>query len=164
MKKFSIGNYLTPYLLAACVLLTGVLTMQIHNIVQAKNDISPEARPAIEQVTRESFAAPGIAAFSEIMERPLFIAGREPPPEPVAVQGVSGRLSPLLLRLEGVAITPAARIAVVRDLSSKKMLQLATGMKHQGWELTAISDNAATFRRGDESHELTLKIDRHTRR
>ena len=164
MKKFSIGNHQTPYLLAACVLLTAVLTMQIHNMVQAKNDSSPGARPAIEQLTRESFAAPGIAAFSEIMERPLFIAGREPPPKPVAVQGVSARLSPLLLHLEGVAITPAARIAVVRDLTSNKMLQLAIGMKHQGWELTAISDNVATFRRGDKSHELTLKIDRHTRR
>ncbi len=138
--------------------------MQIHNMVQAKNDSSAGARPAIEQVTRENFAAPEIAAFSEIMERPLFVAGRKPPPEPVAVQGVSARPSPLLLRLEGVAITPAARIAVVRDLSSNKMLQLATGMKHQGWELTAISDNVATFRRGDESHELTLKTDRHSRR
>jgi len=164
MKKLSIGNHLTPYLLAACVLLTAVLAMQVHNMVPATNDSSPGARPAIEQLKQESFAAPGVAAFSEITERPLFVAGREPPPEPVAAPRVSARPSPLRLHLEGVAITPAARIAVVRDLSSNKILQFAIGMKHQGWELTAISDNVATFKRGDESHELTLKIDRHSRR
>ena len=48
-------------------------------------------------------------------------------------------------------------IAVVRDLSSNKMLQLATGMKYQGWEITAISDNVATFMRGERSQELRLK-------
>ena len=48
-------------------------------------------------------------------------------------------------------------IAVVRDLSSNKMLQLATGMKYQGWEITATSDNVATFMRGERGQKLRLK-------
>jgi len=157
MKKLSIGNHLTPYLLAACVLLTTVLAMQVHKMAPATNHSAAGARPAIEQRRRESFAARGVAAFSEITERPLFVAGREPPPKPVAAPRISARPSPLRLHLEGVAITPAARIAVVRDLSSNKMLQLTIGMKHQGWELSAISDNVATFKRGEQSQELKLK-------
>ena len=59
-------------------------------------------------------------------------------------------------RLEGVAISPDARVAVMRDLTSNQMLHLATGMKHQGWELTALTDTVATFGRGDLSVEFPL--------
>ena len=65
-------------------------------------------------------------------------------------------MSPLRLRLEGVALTPEAKIAVLRDLSNNKVLHLATGMKHQGWELTAVTDTVATFKRGAQSEELML--------
>ena len=76
----------------------------------------------------------------------------------------AAKLSPVRLHLEGVAITPAARIAVVRDLSNNKMLHLAKGMKHQGWELTSITATSATFTRGEQRQELTLKVDGKIRR
>ena len=156
MKKIAFGNRLTPYLLAACVLLTGMLALQSHNMIQTHSNSTPEARPAVKPVARENFTAAGIAAFSEITERPLFIAGREPPPEPVASPRAAAKVSPLRLRLEGVALTPEAKIAVLRDISSNKMLHLTTGMKHQDWELTAVTDTVATFRRGAQSVELKL--------
>ena len=84
MKKITFGNRLTPYLFAACVLLAGMLALQSHNIIQSHSKSTPGAQPEIKPLTRENFTAAGIAAFSEITERPLFIAGREPPAEPVA--------------------------------------------------------------------------------
>lgn len=159
MKKISIGNRLTPYLLVICVLFGGILALQSHNMIQAQYNTSPEVRPAVDLVGRENFTAPGIAAFSEIMERPLFMAGREPPPESIAAPLAAAKLKPLRLQLEGVAITPEAKIAVVRDLSSNKMLHLSTGKKHKGWELISVTDTVATFKLGEQSHELTLKID-----
>lgn len=164
MKKISIGNHLTPYLVVACVLLASILALEIHNMVQTQNNTSPEAQPVSDRISRDDFTAPEIAAFSEVTERPLFREDREPPPEPKKTPVVAAKLSPLQLRLEGVAITPAASIAVVRDLSSNKMLHLAKGMKHQGWELTSVTATGATFKLGEQSQELTLKVDENTRR
>jgi hypothetical protein len=158
MKIFSLGNHLTPYLLATCTLLVGTLALESHNLVQTQTGASNETQPADDQIERTSFNAPRIDAFSEITERPLFREGREPAPEVVATVAAT-KISPLRLQLEGVAITPESRIALVRDLSNNKMLHLATGAKHQGWELTDITDSVAIFKRGEESHELSLKID-----
>ena len=164
MKKISIGNHLTPYLLVACVLLAGILTLENHNMVQTQNNTSPKARPAVDRISRDNFTAPGIATLSEITERPLFREGREPPPEPKKAPVAAAKLSPLRLQLEGVAITPAASIAVVRDLSSNKMLRLAKGMKHQGWEVASVTATDVTFKRGEQSQALTLKVDEKIRR
>ena len=157
MKKIAIGNHLTPYLLTACALLAVVVALQSHNMIQARKKPSLVVQPATDQVARRNFTVPQIAAFSEIVERPLFIAGREPPAEPIAAPSKPARPTPLRLLLEGIVITPAARIAVMRDLSNNKMLHLATGMKHQDWELTAVTDTVATFSRGEQSQELRLK-------
>lgn len=164
MKKIAIGNHLTPYLLVACVLLAAILALESHNRVQTQNNTSPEARPVVERIARDNFTAAGIAAFSEVTERPLFREGREPPPEPKKAPAVAVKQPPLRLHLEGVAISTAAKIAVVRDLSSNKILRLAKGMKHQGWEVTSVTATGATFKRGEHSQELMLKIDESTRR
>jgi len=158
MKKFTIGNHLTPYLLVACVLLAVILVLESRNLVQTQGDTSAETQPAMDTYQRAHFTAPGVAAFSEITERPLFRQDREPPPAP-AKSAVARVASPLRLKLEGVAITPEASIALVRDLSSNKMLHLAKGMKHQGWELSSVTNTVATFKRGEESQEIKLKID-----
>ena len=156
MKKFSIGNHLTPYLLVACALLASILALESLNLVQPQSGASPEKRPAVNRIERTNFTAPGIAAFSEIKERPLFREGREPPTETIATP-VAAKLSPLRLQLEGVVITPDTKIAVVRNLGNNKMLHLATGSTHQGWELTSVTSTVATFKRGEQIEELTLK-------
>jgi len=125
---------------------------------------SPEVQSMVDQVTQDRFIPPGIATFSEITERPLFMEGREPPPEPKPEPVAATRPVPLRLLLEGVAITPVAEIAVVRDLGSNKILQLGKGMKHQGWELFSITATSATFKRGDQSQVITLETEENNRR
>ena len=158
MNKFSIGNRLTPYLLIACTLTAGTLALESRNLAQIQGNTSRTTQPDVNRTERANFTAPGIAAFSEITERPLFNEGREPPPEPV-VTVAAAQTSLLRLQLEGVAITPGSKIAVLRDITSNKMLHLATGSSHQGWELTSITDTVATFKRGEQTQQLTLKKD-----
>ena len=157
MNKFSIGNHLTPYLLVACTLTAGTLALESNNLVQTQGNTSRTTQPDDKRTERANFTAPGIAAFSEITERPLFNEGREPPAEPVTTVAAA-KTSLLRLQLEGVAITPGSKIAVLRDLTSNNMLHLATGGTHQGWELTSISGSVVTFKRGGETQELELKI------
>ena len=161
MNMFSIGNHLTPYLLVACTLTAGTLALESRNLAQTQGNASRTTQPDINRTERANFTAPGIAAFSEITERPLFNESREPPPEPVKMAAVA-KTSLLRLQLEGVAITPGAKIAVLRDITSNKMLHLKTGGSHQGWELTSITDTVATFKRGEQTQELPLNKDKNT--
>ncbi|MGB5454651.1 MAG: hypothetical protein WBO16_19565 [Gammaproteobacteria bacterium] len=157
MKKLTIGgNHLTLYLLLGCALLAGILAIESYNLVQTHGEISLETTPASNRIERTNYTAPAIAAFSEITERPLFSEDRKPL-APSVKAAVAAPVFPLRLQLEGVAITPEAKIAVVRDLSNNKMLQLTAGMTHQGWELTSITNTVATFTRGEQSQELVLK-------
>ena len=160
MKTLAIGNHLTPYLLAACGVLATGLVIESGNLVQTGDEYSSEEQAAVEQPEQSSYAAPSIAAYSEVTERPLFREGREPPPPQVRAAVTPRAVSPLRLQLEGVAITPDSSIALVRDLNGNKMLHLAKGMKHNGWELTSITNTVATFKRGEQSQELTLLKDR----
>ena len=159
MKLFSLGNHLTPYLMGTSIVLAGTLALESGNMLQPEHEKPAPGKAAVNSIERVNYSAPGLAAFSEITERPLFIEGRVPPPEPKnAPKAVA--TSKLRLQLEGVAITPESSVAVLRDLSTNKMLHLAKGMKHQGWELTAITDNVATFTRGEQNLEITLNKDR----
>lgn len=156
MKLFALGNHLTPYLLGASVVLGGTLALEGHNLVRPQGETTAQTNAPVQAIEHASYSAPALAAFNEITERPLFTEGRLPPEEPVNAP-VAVRSSPLRLALEGVAITPGSRIAVVRDLSTNKMLHLPIGMKHQDWELTAVTETDATFERGGQSHTITLK-------
>ena len=63
------------------------------------------------------------------------------------------------LKLEGVAITPEARIAVLRDLTTKKMLHLAEGGNHNGWKLESVHADRALFKHNQQTVELELELE-----
>ena len=116
------------------------------------------------QSTQITYVAPDFAAFSEILERPLFTEGRTPPEEPTIEQAAVslGNLTLLNMRLEGIALTPVARIAVIRDITSNTLLRLAEGAKHQGWVVESVHAMSATLKRGEQTQELTLELDQNT--
>ena len=132
MKRISLGNRLTPYLLLTCLVLAAIVAVEwrigartgIEGPAEAPPAAAAEAPPA-----RTAFVAPGIEAFGEVLERPLFTAGREPPEEPAVAAPTTAAIPTALirLRLEGVALTPQTRVAVVRDLASNQLLRLAEG-------------------------------------
>lgn len=157
MKKITIGNHLTLYLLTLCVLLAGVLWIQNQNIGKIQQDSSPKIQSELKPPARGSVSAPNIATFSEIVERPLFIIGRQPPPKPTPAPTAPVRVAPLSAALEGVIITPSEEIAVIFDFRKKEILNLSKGMVYQGWELTDISGTTITFTRGQQSQQLTLE-------
>jgi hypothetical protein len=64
------------------------------------------------------------------------------------------------MRLEGIALTPEARIAVVRDIPTNKLLRLAEGDKHQGWVVVSVEATSATLKQGERTHQLMLELDK----
>lgn len=160
MKHTVFGNRLTLYLLLACVLLAGVLAIENTHSPHLEVDALLKETPAPSdevRIRRAEYTAPTIRAFDDILKRPLFNETREPPPAPDKVAAIPAPvLTHIRLELEGVAITPEARIAVLRDLTTKKMLRLAEGENHKGWKLENVHTDRALFKRNQQTVELEL--------
>ena len=62
------------------------------------------------------------------------------------------------MRLEGIALTPVAKVALIRDISSNTLLRLAEGAQHQGWVVESVNATSATLKRGEQTHELMLEL------
>jgi len=170
MNRISFGNKLTPVLLAACVLFGFIITFEWYALSrQDEITTGSKVQPATAndtQLTRTVYVAPDFEAFNEIIERPLFTEGRTPLQQPTPEQTPINpeKQTPLALILEGIALTPVAKIVVVREITSNKLLRLAEGAKHQGWEVESIHATGATFIRGEQTHELTLELDKRSLR
>ncbi len=104
------------------------------------------------------------SSYIEILERPLLFEGRRLPPEPVVSAEAAKPKSPLRLKLEGVAISPDSRVALLRNLGDNQLLQLAEGMSFDGWTLENVNASAATFTRGKDLSEILLETETNTRR
>lgn len=170
MTRISFGNRLTPVLLAACVVLGLVVALEWYALsrqegIAGRNNARPVTGTDV-RLTRSAYVAPDLETFGEILERPLFTQDRAPPPQPTTEQAsaLSGKQIRSALRLEGVALTPAARIAVVRDISSNKLFRLAEGEKHKDWVVESVHAGGATFKRGEQTQELILELDTKSRR
>lgn len=103
---------------------------------------------------------PLIGELPNMFERPLFYADRR---MPVTASIEMTPPKPLALQLEGVAITPGQRVAVLRD-NNNRMLQLEEGNSHEGWTLDSVSATLATFRRGSDVTQLPLDSSSSVRR
>lgn len=105
------------------------------------------------------FRALPISSYAEIKQRPLFTEGRVPPEKPDNSGAKVTPMSPLKLKLEGVAITPDSKTAVILDLTTKELLRLREGMSHKDWKVVSVSNEAAVIEQGEQEVTLTLEID-----
>ena len=72
--------------------------------------------------------------------------------------------TPLRLKLEGVALSGGARVAVLRNLSNSQLVQLEEGGTHEGWTLDSLTSTSASFSRGEQFAELPLEPSTDNRR
>lgn len=163
MKHMTFGNRLTLYLLLACMLLAGILTVESTQAPRLEVDTLLKQTPAPPDevlISRTQYTPPPVRAFDEILKRPLFSESRLPPPPPEKVAATSAPVvAHIRLKLEGIAITPETRIAVLRDLTTQKMLHLAEGAMHNGWKLESLHADRALFKHNQQTVELELEIE-----
>lgn len=89
MNELLNGIYLTLYLLVLCALLAGVLAVESRNLVTTEAIMSAETSSAVTPIEQRHYSAPAIRTFSEITERPLVSAGREPVKPAIAARVVT---------------------------------------------------------------------------
>ncbi|MEW8472207.1 MAG: type II secretion system protein N [Candidatus Thiodiazotropha endolucinida] len=106
------------------------------------------------------FVPVSLTAYDEITERPLFVEGRLPPAEPEQKSNVT-RIprKPLRLKLEGVAMMPDNKVAIIRDLDTNELLRVSQGMNKNDWKVESVDSNSAIITRKGERLVLKLEID-----
>jgi len=155
MSEYS--NRLTGQLLAGCGVLVLVLGVEMafpaHSTSGAGATTGEPALPALPQNQR--YVPVPMTAYPAALESPIFFQTRRMPQVPVAPAAPP---KPLRLRLEGVAVSMDSRIAVLRNLADNQLLQLAPGSRHDGWQLTSVASDSATFDRDGQSTVLVLEL------
>ena len=157
--RIDLINRPTQALYAVVAVLTLALVFELlfpARPADAQIASSDTATAVVPDFGGTEFTAPRLEDLGDMLDRPLFFSNRKLP-EPPKVEAVTvAAPMPLRLELEGVAITSESRVAVLRDLSNNKLLQLAEGMMHDGWSLDSVTADGARFSRGQQVSELML--------
>jgi hypothetical protein len=164
MRALQIGLTSKALLLANAVL---ALVIALQFLFPARSSVpGAEARADASELLPDfgdtTFSAPTMADLPDILERPLFFVDRRmPEPEAAAPPPPP---TPLRMKLEGVAFSGGARVAILRNLQNNQLVQLEEGDRHDGWTLDSLTSTSASFSRGEQRTELPLEPNTGNRR
>jgi hypothetical protein len=121
--------------------------------------VTESSESGVEAQASESFfEVPPLDDYEEIVERPLFMDTRRPPPdEPEPVAEEEPQQQDEELTLIGVMVMPNAQYALVEvDDKQGKIARLRVGQEANGWKLEAVHANRIVMIKGDSKKELPL--------
>ncbi|MBT3059472.1 MAG: type II secretion system protein N [Candidatus Thiodiazotropha sp.] len=162
--RFSINN-LTLLLLLAIGAMCANLYYQwrspFSSTVSAAEQ-TPDQAESAESGNRGGgvrFVPISIKAYNEITQRPLFVEGRLPPAEPEPKTAGRTASKPLRLKLEGVAMMPQNKVAIIRDLETNELYRVSQGMNKNDWKVESVDSESATVIRKGVKLELKLELE-----
>ena len=117
---------------------------------------SPDARPA----------APEMADYAIVVERPLFVAERtpylalepDPPPNQPGPQTAPMPGASAPFTLSAIVISAGQRLAVIHYGRDNRQQRIALGQSIDGWAFAAIEPRSVLVRKGDQAQTLELAI------
>ena len=142
-------------------------------------------RPAVLPLQPEFALLSLNQSYSEILARPLFVSIRRPlppkfvprqrssssasarssvspppspPPLPVPVEPPKPTMHKGQFILDGIIITKDKNIALLREVTTRKMVRVELGQEINGMQIEKLERDKITFKQGDEREELVLKI------
>lgn len=165
---------LTVVLAAACGLF-GLLTLLFwlgvgsgYSFLPPDPDASHKL-PSVSAIRTQNFQMPEFAHFAEITQRPLFSQDRLPiPPDQGQDEGKpEAPPVPLQVQLTGVILTPELKMALLKDRTTNKNVNLKQGMplpgKQSTWLLVEIKPRKVVFKNDrDETSEVELTVSRNS--
>ena len=111
-------------------------------------------------------AAPDIADYAVVVERPLFFAERTPyvalePDPPPDQPGPASALMPgarAPFTLSAIVISAGQRLAVIHYGPDNRQQRIALGQSIDGWAFAVIEPRSVLVRKGDQAQTLELAI------
>jgi hypothetical protein len=163
VRPFKLGST-TAALLGLCLLLAGVLALELGAGPYRPPDESAVAgEPPAPEVNVDLVAVtpPEQATYDEVLSRPLFVRGRQPPSEqPADLVEAPVAQDMADVRLEGIIVTEDKRVALARIQSENRLERVFEGSTFRGWDVTAIRPDRVVLRQDEREHELPLLKDR----
>ena len=146
-------------LIILCLLLGGIIYVQLMYYPQINVEVDAIKDP-VQGVNLELnllHVDKPLAAYKEIVSRPLFSIDRRPP----AIQGTQvvesidiGELENLVLF--GVVISGNTKYAIVNNRKEDTTEQIKEGHRYKGWRVNAISSDSIQFVGEDAQYELFI--------
>jgi len=153
----------TLFLVAAAVVLAGVLALEWRR--DMPEIVTPRAAPpgsagAAVDVDIGTYVAPPIEDYDEVLVRPLFVEGRTPPEPSAPAEARAAPKEEGLAKfwtLEGLVLTPEARVALVRNKRDRKLMRITEGDAFEGWEVVEFATERILLKKGEKTEALELK-------
>ena len=156
----------TRVLVVLCAIFCGITAYELVRPYYPVYDATSSNRdeePSAETSVAVSEAIPSVDAFSEIIERPLFMENRRPfvPPAPVVTEkpetprpaepDITTQIS-----LRATIIIGDKRIALIQVLGDGKQQTLRQGEAFNGWTLADIQTDSISMKKGNEVRRIDL--------
>ena len=170
-------NKLNPkassYFQRLLVVLCGVLLLSIvyelvrpYQFFPAVPSTVQDKQPVIETLQfNANRTALSTEAFSEIIDRPLFMANRRPYVAPVSTDAKKRKglhqTEPdilTLISLSAIVITNEKRIALIEDNRTGKLQQLHLGEMYEGWTLKDVGTYSIAMQKGPDTRSMELVV------
>jgi hypothetical protein len=178
----------TLLLLALILLLTGTIGTELGWGNRVNLPVPPpklqKTRPAVLSLQPEFALRSLDKSYTEILARPLFVSSRRPlppkfvpsqrsassastrrppplpspPPVPVAIEPPKPTMRKGQFILDGIIITKDKNIALLREVTTRKMVRVELGQEINGMQVEKLDRDKITFKQGDEREEVILKI------
>lgn len=110
---------------------------------------------ALEQIPAFQEILGPLDAYDEIINRPLFIAGRAPIENKGVIETISVNTN-LDVKLTGIVVNPDDMIALFVDKQNKKY-RVRPGDVIQGWEIEELLSDRVIMKQGANRVELLLR-------
>lgn len=144
-------------LFLVCTTLAGIVHLELSGGDDALGPTtvqeSPASRPKPSSQEPASFAMAGIENYREVVERPLFLRNRRPPPE----EQRGNVVQPSSLVLIGLIIVRDGRRALIQHGEPPRLQRVTVGETIDGWNVESILADRIVVRHGDSEEELKLK-------
>ncbi len=152
-------NRASLYLLGVCIALASVIYLEFNHkppIGDAITVATPSSSAEITPPAPAAFSLPPLAAYSVIVERPLFSTQRRPPAEEVEAPKTAKPTPPSRFILTGVLISADERLVLLRRVGSETIIRASEGDEIEGWRIEVIAANSVVLRQGDVVEEIAL--------
>jgi hypothetical protein len=146
---------------------------QTFVLVDANGETIPEVAPDAEAPRVSPFPWLTLDLLAATRDRPLFspqrrgeepepeVVEEEPEPEPEPVAPVA-EVPPPRVRLSGVVISGALRLAMLHDDETDDIIRLRQGQSFSDWTLVAVEPRSVLFRHGEQEHKVDLAAELET--
>ncbi|MEO7107063.1 MAG: hypothetical protein ABIZ09_11855 [Rhodoferax sp.] len=154
-------KYIAIVLVAAAVMLSGVLIWEWENGLRLERDLLkmqniPQTPVRALNVLPEFELPPEDTGFSEVISRSLFSVNRRS--AAIASKGGVSAMKKGQFLLVGVLITPTQRSALLRDVQTNKVETIALNGLTRGLTVGEVQASRVVLRQGAESEELILNV------